>query len=58
MQPLNSISAQFFLPGAVDVDESTGEIFVADGELPGGNSRIAVFDSSGSFLGIKGVRVL
>jgi DNA-binding beta-propeller fold protein YncE len=23
---------------------------VADGELPGGNSRIAVFDSSGSFL--------
>jgi L-ascorbate metabolism protein UlaG (beta-lactamase superfamily)/DNA-binding beta-propeller fold protein YncE len=49
-QPLNSNSAQFFLPGAVDVDESTGEIFVADGELPGGNSRIAVFDSSGNFL--------
>jgi L-ascorbate metabolism protein UlaG (beta-lactamase superfamily) len=49
-QPMNSNSAQFFLPGAVDVDESTGEIFVADGELPGGNSRIAVFDSSGSFL--------
>jgi hypothetical protein len=31
---------------------------VAGGELPGEKSRIAVFDSSGSFLGIKGVRVL
>jgi L-ascorbate metabolism protein UlaG (beta-lactamase superfamily) len=49
-QPRNSDSAQFYLPAAVDVDESTGEIFVADGELPGGNSRIAVFDSAGSFL--------
>jgi L-ascorbate metabolism protein UlaG (beta-lactamase superfamily) len=49
-QPRNSDSAHFFLPAAVDVDESTGEVFVADGELPGGNSRIAVFDSSGSFL--------
>ncbi len=49
-QPQNSNNAQFFLPAAVDVDESTGEIFVADGELPGGNSRIAVFDSSGRFL--------
>jgi L-ascorbate metabolism protein UlaG (beta-lactamase superfamily) len=49
-QPLNSNKAQFFLPSAVDVDESTGEIFVTDGELPGGNSRIAVFDASGHFL--------
>lgn len=49
-QPRNSDRAQFFLPAAIDVDESTGEIFVADGELPGGNSRIVVFDSSGAFL--------
>lgn len=49
-EPLNSDAAQFFLPAAVDVDESTGEIFVADGELPGGNSRIAVFDAEGNFL--------
>jgi DNA-binding beta-propeller fold protein YncE len=49
-EPLNSDAARFFLPAAVDVNESTGEIFVADGELPGGNSRIAVFDSNGQFL--------
>ncbi len=49
-RPQNSDKAQFFLPAAVDVDESTGDIYVADGELPGGNSRIAVFDSSGRFL--------
>ena len=48
-EPLNSDSAQFFLPASVDVDESTGEIYVADGELPGGNARIAVFNADGSF---------
>lgn len=48
--PLNSDSARFFLPAAIDVDPSTGEIFVADGELPGGNSRIAVLDKDGRFL--------
>ena len=48
-EPLNSNSAQFFLPASVDVDESNGEIYVADGELPGGNTRIAVFNADGSF---------
>ena len=34
-QPLNSDSAQFFLPSAIDVDNATGDIYVADGSCPG-----------------------
>ncbi len=49
-EPLNAGESQFFLPAAVDVDPATGEIYVADGEVPGGNSRIVVFNSSGEFL--------
>lgn len=49
-EPLNSNSARFFLPSSVDVDSSNGEIYVADGEVPGGNTRIAVFDNEGVFL--------
>jgi len=49
-QPLNSDSAQFFLPSALDVDKNNGDIYVADGELPGGNSRIAVLSKEGEFL--------
>jgi hypothetical protein len=48
--PLNSDRAQFFLPAALDVDADTGDIYVADGELPGGNQRIAVLDRNGQFL--------
>ena len=48
--PLNSDRAQFFLPAAIDVDKATGDIYVADGELPGGNSRIIVMDKEGSIL--------
>ena len=48
--PLNSDRAQFFLPAAIDVDKATGDIYVADGELPGGNSRIIVMDKEGQFL--------
>ena len=49
-EPLNSVRAQFFLPAAIDVDAETGDIYVADGELPGGNQRIAVLDREGRFL--------
>ena len=49
-RPLNSDSAQFFLPASIDVDADTGDIYVADGELPGGNQRIAVLDRTGRFL--------
>ncbi len=48
--PLNSDNAQFFLPSALDVDPNNGDVYVADGELPGGNSRIAVTNSAGEFL--------
>lgn len=49
-RPLNSDRAQFFLPSAVDVDKGSGDIYVADGELPGGNARIAVLSKEGDFL--------
>ncbi len=49
-QPLNSDRAQFFLPASLDVDEETGDVYVADGEVPGGNQRIAVLDRDGKFL--------
>ena len=48
--PLNSDNAQFFLPSAVDVNKINGDIYVADGELPGGNARIAVLNKEGEFL--------
>ena len=49
-RPLNSNRAQFFLPASIDVDAATGDIYVADGETPTGNQRIAVLDRSGRFL--------
>ena len=49
-RPLNSDRAQFFLPASVDVDAETGDVYVADGESPGGNQRIAVVDRHGRFL--------
>ncbi len=49
-RPLNSDRAQFFLPASVDVDADTGDIYVADGETPAGNQRIAVLDRDGRFL--------
>lgn len=48
--PLNSDRAQFFLPASIDVDPDSGNIYVADGEVVGGNHRIAVLDSQGQFL--------
>jgi len=48
--PLNSDRSRFFLPAAIDVDKANGDIYVADGELPGGNTRIAVLDKNGAFL--------
>ncbi|MEQ8954286.1 MAG: hypothetical protein RL120_09150 [Gammaproteobacteria bacterium] len=49
-EPLNSDRAQFFLPAAVDVDTETGDVYLADGELPGGNTRIAVLNKEGEYL--------
>ena len=49
-RPLNSDRAQFFLPASLDVDPETGDVYVADGETPAGNFRIAVLDGDGRFL--------
>lgn len=49
-RPLNSDRAQFFLPASIDVDAETGDVYVADGETPRGNQRIAVLDRHGRFL--------
>lgn len=48
--PLNSSHAGFFRPSAVAVDPASGDVYVADGEEPGSNHRVAVFDRSGHFL--------
>ena len=37
-------------PASLDVDPQTGDVYVADGELAGGNSRVAVLDRDGRFL--------
>jgi len=49
-QALNSDTAQFFLPSSIDSDAQTGNLYVADGELPGGNARVAVLNPEGEFL--------
>ncbi|HYR85146.1 MAG TPA: beta-propeller fold lactonase family protein [Terriglobia bacterium] len=49
-KPLNSNAAQFFFPAGVTVDPQNGDIYVADGEGVGGNSRVAVMDRAGKFL--------
>jgi len=48
-KPLNSNTAQFNGPSAIDVDPSNGDVYVADGH-GGGNNRIAVLDKEGKFL--------
>jgi DNA-binding beta-propeller fold protein YncE len=48
-KPLNSNTAQFFGPSAVDVDPANGDVYVADGH-GNGNFRIAVLDKNGTFL--------
>jgi len=48
--PLNSNAARFLTPSGIRVDRATGNIFVADGEQPGSNRRIAILDANGAFL--------
>ena len=47
---LNSSHTGFFRPGSIAVDPSNGEVYVADGEEPGSNHRLVVFDRDGKFL--------
>lgn len=49
-KPLNSSHSGFFKPSGIVIDPKNGDIYVADGETPGGNHRVAVFDRNGQFL--------
>jgi DNA-binding beta-propeller fold protein YncE len=49
-QPLNSDAPRFFMPSSIYVDPKNEDVYVADGENPGGNRRVAVMDRSGAFL--------
>jgi len=49
-KPLNSGHASFFKPAGIAIDPKNGDVYVADGETPGGNHRVAVFDRAGQFL--------
>jgi outer membrane protein assembly factor BamB len=48
--PLNSNAARFTSPASIQVDRQNGDIYVADGEGRGANSRILVLDANGNFL--------
>ena len=48
--PLNASRTRLFRPSAVAVDSGNGEVYVADGEEPGSNHRVIVFDRNGRFL--------
>jgi DNA-binding beta-propeller fold protein YncE len=48
--PLNSDAPIFFMPSGIHVDRQNGDVYVSDGEGDGGNRRIVVTDSSGTFL--------
>ena len=47
---LNSSHTGFYRPSAITVDPTNGDVYVADGEGPGSNHRVAVFDRNGRFL--------
>jgi hypothetical protein len=48
--PSNSNAAKFLTPSGIRVDRTNGDIYVADGEQPGSNHRIAVMNRNGAFL--------
>jgi DNA-binding beta-propeller fold protein YncE len=47
---LNSVHSAFFKPSGIAFDPKNGDVYVSDGETPGGNHRVAVFDRNGQFL--------
>jgi DNA-binding beta-propeller fold protein YncE len=47
---LNSSHTAFFRPSGIAFDPKNGDLYISDGELLGGNHRVAVFDSEGKFL--------
>jgi DNA-binding beta-propeller fold protein YncE len=49
-KPLNSSHDGFFKPAGIAIDPKNDDVYVADGESPGGNHRVVVFDRTGKFL--------
>jgi len=47
---LNSSHTAFFRPSGIAFDPKNGDVYISDGEIPGGNHRVAVFDRDGKFL--------
>ena len=47
---LNSSHTAFFHPSGIAFDPKNGDVYISDGEIPGGNHRVAVFDANGQFL--------
>jgi DNA-binding beta-propeller fold protein YncE len=48
--PLNASRTHLFRPSGVAVDSGNGDVYVADGEAPGSNHRVIVFDRNARFL--------
>ena len=47
---LNSSHTAFFHPSGIAFDPKNGDVYISDGEIPGGNHRVAVLDANGQFL--------
>ena len=47
---LNSGHTAVFKGAGIAIDPKNGDLYVADGENPGGNHRVVVFDRTGKFL--------
>jgi hypothetical protein len=47
---LNSSHTQFFRPAGIAIDETNGDVYIADGEAPNANHRVVVLDKTGKFL--------
>ena len=47
---LNSGHTAFFRPSGIAFDPKNGDVYISDGEILGGNHRVAVFDPNGQFL--------
>lgn len=48
--PMNSSHTRLFRPSRVVVDPSNDDVYISEGEEPGSNHRVVVFDRNGHFL--------
>ena len=47
---LNSSHTALFKGSGIAIDPTNGDIYASDGETPGGNHRVVVFDKTGQYL--------